>query len=1564
MKRRFIKMVSLLNIVTVMVTMFIVFPKAVFAAGNYSIIDNFPTSVLTNWSGNPGITNLEASTTAYEGSYGMSASFIIDSTHTLSYAGKTLLNLDGSSFNGLQYRINGPGVNAEFKVKVITASGAEWSSVAAAFGRNNWKRIFIQWADFRKTSDGSYDVATPSDMASITEIRFEVNRPRGEMSPAIEGTFYLDDIKLMDNRTDDFENGISDWSGDTYSTVAGETGTGNYYPGIGNYSEGVQSMKLAYDFGSQPDGTKSTVTKAFSGTLDVREFNGISMWIKGDNSGNKLSAAFHTANGDDTYETRAVAIDFSGWKQVFFFWGQFYKDAYIVPASADKADIDRVMINITRQGAVASSDIYVDSVVFTHRTDLFSNLNLNFPGLGSVKAQVDLCDYDSAKTQLLNYMQDTRVKPSYFFNWDDKTTIMNNFNSSYPYEIDSMIDKADLAKDYDFTFEGDHRQLDPDGDNDIDWYQGNVVFTSYLSRMGWWLDSGKSYWDSYLATPDESYAAEFTANLRDFVRDSQPPVLNAGVNNTSTPNNPQNYYLANGNLWYPLVVGIRLDNWTAAYEFFSKSSSFTAEDNYLFMQSLLEQAEFIYDYEEGPHSGNHQLIECYGLYVVSLMFPEYSGATLWKTFAKDILINFMDTYVMDDGFEDEMTFGYHEWTLDQMYKAKALGDLSSDSFPPEYTAKLEKMFEVLMKMMDSKGYIPPISDSAPYYRRNYLSLGAALFNRGDFKYLSDSKINSTHFWTTPTSEINNLGNVTAEEPDFLSVKLDDTKYYYMRNQWFDGGNSLIFDGASYGTHFHADAMNIIAASDGDPLIVDPGKGNYSDFDYYPSFFVYNTHNSIQTDGLRNPVYAAPVERAWETGAEYDFVDAEVDYSAVGPTPAPYELRRKIYWAKPDYWIMNDLITPADSNSHTYEQEFHLAPSALSINSATKAVEVNDFIDNFEEASLAVYSKAGNCTITNVNTDKYEGLRSLQVDYDLNSGWYTWFRKNYHYNAQFTEGITFWIKGNSTSNIVKPFILTSSGNWVVSQPISLNYSGWKEFYIPWRLFCKETDTAFYMSPDNAANITAIDFHIYGSGTGTVYFDKVRFYHGYAISNFESTPINNFEDGSLANWAARTGTVAIDAVNYLKGAKSMKFTCNFSNSTIDYARKTQTYDASKLGGFMVAVKGTESALTLQLFAGTGAVNWRSSKTYSLNYAGWRVFYFPWRVMARETDSTIAMTNTDARNITFVEARIFKGSTIDLSPVVYLDDIAFFDSFQEKDTTETGIETWTPATGNMSLSLDASNKYEGNYSMKLTYAMGSGETEAGAAKTGTYYATNDLYGGISLRLKGNGDAGNKLKILLNNYISPDISLSDTSWSNVYIPWGDFKLANDSSISMGEPVVTGMELRVVKNSGASSGTIYVDNITFIGKEKANMTIAPVDPSSIDEINIYHGWVYYNAGRYESAPYIRYKKTNAAGNTNFNTVIIPGKKGMSPAVSVSNLAVKQNEAELTSNDALGLQITMNDDAHTYTDYYFISHNGTTDAKKYGNFYYDGSKAYIRKTDGQVTKTVKDTGSVLYESLD
>jgi hypothetical protein len=166
----------------------------------------------------------------------------------------------------------------------------------------------------------------------------------------------------------------------------------------------------------------------------------------------------------------------------------------------------------------------------------------------------------------------------------------------------------------------------------------------------------------------------------------------------------------------------------------------------------------------------------------------------------------------------------------------------------------------------------------------------------------------------------------------------------MRDRWGVDGQFLFFDGAAYGaSHQHEDKLSFTLYSHGRLLIGDPNIYSYSPTELTHYFKSSRAHNLVMIDGKGqarrfdpNTHTVTQGRNEWITNPQFDFVSSEY-LEGFAPDPFPgrgsaaevdlrFSHRRAIFFVKPGYWILSDLIKgPGDADPHHLEQIFHLAP---------------------------------------------------------------------------------------------------------------------------------------------------------------------------------------------------------------------------------------------------------------------------------------------------------------------------------------------------------------------------------------------------------------------------------------------------------------------------------------------------------------------------------------------------------------------------------------------------------------------------------------------------------------
>ncbi len=501
--------------------------------------------------------------------------------------------------------------------------------------------------------------------------------------------------------------------------------------------------------------------------------------------------------------------------------------------------------------------------------EFFSSIDLNYPGLEEVQSALLAHDTSLAKQKLLEYYQD-RTNVQYFPLIGSGSTTKANDNLNHYFTVINI------------------RKYAGENDGTINWATydpGNKEWHYQFHRMYWITNLGKVF----ASTKDEKYAQEWMAELNDWSDDNQPG--------------------------YPRTIdtGIRLRNIVESYQYFIhkyKSSAITSEDHLMVLKSIMEQCRFLRD--NWRSNSNWGAEETRGLASAVVMFPEFKftvdGNWTWWL---DLVISRLDHHLSYDFYPDGVQFetspAYHSLEYRNLFMAYQLLDINQIEISESLKYKFIKPLEFMMHVHKPDKYLPQLSDTDKKSYLNKLKEGAILFNRPDMIYAA-----------TRGGE--------GIPPQETFAPFPDGGYFIMRSDWAETGTKysdtryLVFDtGSNDPWHAHYDILNFEAYAYGKTIIKDPGKYAYTDrrLEYYKKTVA---HNTIVIDNKDQAEQTQGTADYWESLPGFDYVNAYHDaYNSV-------KHRRKIYFVKPDYWIISDLVT--GDGSHSYDLYFHLEPAYL------------------------------------------------------------------------------------------------------------------------------------------------------------------------------------------------------------------------------------------------------------------------------------------------------------------------------------------------------------------------------------------------------------------------------------------------------------------------------------------------------------------------------------------------------------------------------------------------------------------------------------------------------------
>lgn len=561
--------------------------------------------------------------------------------------------------------------------------------------------------------------------------------------------------------------------------------------------------------------------------------------------------------------------------------------------------------------------------------ELFDALDLSQPGLQPVREALVSGDSSAARQRLATWLRSRNQPPLALVTWrftphrapaPDATGI--RYNAA----------RADAAAQGRVV--GGLVELEAVfPDNRIDWFHDetkarasrgesvahNAEWQWQLNRMAFWGDLA----GAYRISGDERYARAWVTQFRSFIEQCPAPGRQSN---------------GRGSAWRTIECGIRMSgSWPAAFHGFLLSPSVSDDDLLLYLHASLEHARYL---EKFPSSGNWLTMEMNGLYTIGVVFPEFKDAARWRQEAirriyEDIAIQFLP-----DGAQYELTPGYHAHValgnaMAIPRFAKIVGRL--DEIPPDYVSSLERAHDYILRLATPDRSLPEFNDSWPVNVRNALRGALAFFpQREDFRWIGTDGREGR----PPTPP-----GATASYP------FDYAGYYVMRSGWETDANYAVLDAGPLGAgHWHQDKLNLVLWAYGRELLFDSGGGSYENSPWRRYATDTFSHNTVLVDGKpqRRPtrdrfanVSRTPLDVRWESTPRHDYAIG-LYYEGYGSeTDRIATHLRRVYFHKPDVFIVADTLLPNDSGGHTYQARWHLLTTQTRHDAATGQVVTTD-----------------------------------------------------------------------------------------------------------------------------------------------------------------------------------------------------------------------------------------------------------------------------------------------------------------------------------------------------------------------------------------------------------------------------------------------------------------------------------------------------------------------------------------------------------------------------------------------------------------------------------------------
>lgn len=398
--------------------------------------------------------------------------------------------------------------------------------------------------------------------------------------------------------------------------------------------------------------------------------------------------------------------------------------------------------------------------------DAFDAIDLDRPGLETVKRDVEAKNYERAAQSLLDYFRAKHAAsgPDYSNAEQPLDPAQKPDAATLEAADNALLHRFRPQKGYGYFDYG--RDIDwqhwPVKDNEVRWQ---------LHRVGWWSAMARVY----RSTRDERYAKEWMAQFSDW-----------------TGKNPLGLSADNDRYaWRPLEVSDRVQSLVPTFASFVASPNMTPAFLMEFLHAYAQHADFLpANYAD---KGNHRLFEAQRLLFAGASFPEFRRAREWRKSGIEVLNEEIGKQVYPDGVQFELSPVYHVASIDIFLKAYETAERAGaqSEFPPSYRRAVESM----------------ILAYADFSFPNY---NAPMF--GDSWQVEKSeRVKRFRGWQAAFPENQTIRYFASEgregrPPAHLSRGLTSGGFYTFRSGWTDPATILILKASPPG-EFHAQPDN-------------------------------------------------------------------------------------------------------------------------------------------------------------------------------------------------------------------------------------------------------------------------------------------------------------------------------------------------------------------------------------------------------------------------------------------------------------------------------------------------------------------------------------------------------------------------------------------------------------------------------------------------------------------------------------------------------------------------------------------------------------------------------------
>ena len=541
--------------------------------------------------------------------------------------------------------------------------------------------------------------------------------------------------------------------------------------------------------------------------------------------------------------------------------------------------------------------------------DVFSKLNLDYPGLEKVKQHYEAGEHYLAAKELLEYYRwrSNVVNPLVPLYVTASKVDKNKANQALDYRfcVAKYVEKDGATDDLDeyYSFKKD--------DGTINWgYKPDVQgvdreFYYQQHRHQWMEPQAKAYAE----TKNEAYFNNWVDVYSSWM--AAYPCPNKAFED------PKIYNLEPGYEWKALQPTERVLSQVNIIQYYLSSPNMTPEWFTTVLNAFAENVEMIV--MNLVKDGNILVTQGRAIATAGLLFPEFAKAEEWVSFG----VKTMDGQFREDGVLIDLDFGYHTGAVRDFFELYKLAKENNrlDVLPANYVEKLKGSMDFVADMIYPDYTVDNFNDthSSSYNQTESNSVLKNNFRR----YLEVFPDNKEYLWLAWE------GEKGGERPSWTSKAYKNSGYYMFRSKDWNKTNGIMMihknnENSKQQWHCQPDNGTFSLWYNGVNFLPDAGSYSYNDPDptgMRPKYRKYSLHNTLTCQGkdiLESQQLGEFLKQ--ESTDEYDLIVTQNTPYKGGENANGYNLKGDTKHRRAIFFVDNKFFVVVDEAYSNYNSE--------------------------------------------------------------------------------------------------------------------------------------------------------------------------------------------------------------------------------------------------------------------------------------------------------------------------------------------------------------------------------------------------------------------------------------------------------------------------------------------------------------------------------------------------------------------------------------------------------------------------------------------------------------------